>query len=173
LRDAVPRLSRLGFLLAPTRVGKRGTALLKEAAEKRRIALVGAPLASIDEDAYRRAFGTMAEEGADAVYVGDEAEHFGYQRSIIELAKQHRLPTIYPWREPVEIGGLMAYAFEFSELIRHDADAISQILEGAKPGDIPFYQARKFDLIINLKAAKTLGIDIPGSLRARADEVIE
>jgi putative ABC transport system substrate-binding protein len=174
LREAIPRLSRLGFLLTPTRLGDRGAAFLTEFSKKAGITLVGAPLVGpISGDSYRRAFAVMAQEGAEAVFVGDEPEHFGNLRLIVELAEKGRLPTLYAWREAVEIGGLMAYAFEFLELFRHNADVIDQILKGAKPGDIPFYQARKFDLAINLKTAKTLGLEIPASLLARADEVIE
>jgi ABC-type uncharacterized transport system substrate-binding protein len=174
LREAIPRLSRMGFLLTPTRVGDRGAAFLTEFSKKAGITLVGAPLVGpTSGDSYRRAFVVMAQEGAEAVFVGDEPEHFATLRLIVELAEKGRLPTLYAWREAVEIGGLMAYAFEFSELVRHNADVIDQILKGAKPGDIPFYQARKFDLVVNLKTAKALGIELPGSLLARADEVLE
>jgi putative ABC transport system substrate-binding protein len=92
---------------------------------------------------------------------------------IVELIKKSRLPAIYPWRDYVEVGGLMAYESDFAELGRRMADDVHQILNGAKPGDIPIYQATKFQFIINLRAAEALGLTIPPSLLARADEVIE
>jgi putative ABC transport system substrate-binding protein len=174
LKEAVPKLSRLGFLVTLTLWGNKGTALLKEASEKRGISLVGSPLDSpIAEAAYRRAFAAMAQEGADAVLVGDEPEHLQNRRLIVELAETGRLPAIYPWREAVESGGLMAYAFDALDMIRRIAGEIDQILRGTKPGDIPFYQASKFELVVNLKTTKTIGLRIPDSLLARADEVIE
>jgi putative tryptophan/tyrosine transport system substrate-binding protein len=78
-----------------------------------------------------------------------------------------------PYRDYVEAGGLMAYAVDLAELLRRMADDVHQILKGAKPGDIPIYQATKFELLINLKTAKALGIEVPPTLLARADEVIE
>ena len=80
---------------------------------------------------------------------------------------------MYPWREYVEAGGLMAYAGDFDELGRRMADDVHQILNGAKPGEIPIYQATKFELIINLKAARELGLTIPPTLLGTASEVIE
>jgi putative ABC transport system substrate-binding protein len=80
---------------------------------------------------------------------------------------------IYPYRDYVDLGGLMAYAPDLGELAQRLANDVHQILGGAKPGDIPFYQPSKFQLIINLKAAKALGLDPPSTLIARADEVIE
>jgi putative ABC transport system substrate-binding protein len=174
LNEAVPKLSRLGFIITTTSWGKRGLALLTEASRERGISLVGSPLdIPISEAAYRQSFATMVQEGADAVFVGDEPEHYIHVRLIAELAETSRLPTVCAWREGVEAGGFMAYAFEVLDLHRHNADIIAKILAGAKPGDIPFYQTRKFELSFNLKTAKALGIKIPGFLLAVADEVIE
>jgi putative tryptophan/tyrosine transport system substrate-binding protein len=92
---------------------------------------------------------------------------------IVELAENGRLPAIFPYRESVELGGLMAFGPDLVEGIRHIVDQIAKILRGANPGDIPFYQPTKFFLVINLKTAKALGIEISASLVARADEVIE
>jgi putative tryptophan/tyrosine transport system substrate-binding protein len=83
------------------------------------------------------------------------------------------VPAIYPYRMHVDLGGLIAYAVDLREVGRRAAKAIDQILTGMKPGDIPFYQPTKFELIINLKTAKTLGLTIPPSLLAQADEVVE
>jgi putative ABC transport system substrate-binding protein len=96
-----------------------------------------------------------------------------YRQLIVELVQNTRLPAIYPWRDYVEAGGLMAYGGELGELGRRMADDVHQILNGAKPGDIPIYQATKFEFLINLKAAKTLGLTLPSTFLGIADEVIE
>src|SRR5689334_8271691 len=105
--------------------------------------------------------------------VSDIADHFPYRHLIVELAAKSRLPAIYGYREYAEAGGLMSYGADFGELFRHMADDVHEILNGAKPGDIPIYQATKFEFIINLKASKALGVTIQPLLLARADEVIE
>jgi putative ABC transport system substrate-binding protein len=92
---------------------------------------------------------------------------------LVELAGKHRLPIIYPFRDYVDLGGLMAYAPELGELAQRLADDVHQILNGTKPGDIPIYRPNKFQLSINLKAAKALGLELPPTLVARADEAIE
>jgi putative ABC transport system substrate-binding protein len=173
LPEAVPKLSRLGFVITTTRMGNSRTAFVRDAAKSANISLVGSPISEINEGAYRRAFVAMVQEGAEGVYAGDEPEHFTYMRLCAQLATKTRLPSIYSWREAVESGRLMAYAFELSDLIRRNADIIDLILKGANSGDIPFYQARQYNLIINLKTAKLLDMTMPPSLLARADEVIE
>jgi putative ABC transport system substrate-binding protein len=92
---------------------------------------------------------------------------------IVELATKGRLPTIYSLRQFVEAGGLMSYGIDVSDLGHRVADVVDQILKGAKPADIPIFQPTKFELSINLKTAKTLGIELPPLLVARADNVIE
>jgi putative tryptophan/tyrosine transport system substrate-binding protein len=115
----------------------------------------------------------MAQAGAQALIVFRQPQNYQNQRLIIELAEQGRLPTIFPNLDAVKLGGLMAYAVDEVEIIRQQVRQIAQILKGASPGDIPFYQGTKFELAINLKTAKALGIEISASLVARADEVIE
>ena len=174
LLEAVPGASRVGFLV-PRAVWENpyGVAV-REVARQRGIPLVGALLDSpIEEAEYRRVFATMAQEHVDALIVGDIPEHFAYRRTIIDLAEANRLPTVYPIGEYARAGGLIAWGVEHVHLFRHAADTVDQILKGAKPGDIPFYQATTVELVINLKTAKALGIDMPPSLLARADEVIE
>jgi putative tryptophan/tyrosine transport system substrate-binding protein len=95
------------------------------------------------------------------------------RRLIVQLASEGRLPAIYPWRGAVETGGLMAYFFEFTGINRQLAGQLDLILGGARPGDIPIWQPTRFLLSVNLKAAKTLGLTVPVSLLATADEVVE
>jgi putative ABC transport system substrate-binding protein len=92
---------------------------------------------------------------------------------IVELAAKGRLPTIYPFRQYVEAGGLMSYGVDLTHLGHRIAQLVDQILKGAKPGEIPIFQPTQFELSINLKTAKTLGIELPPLLVARADKVIE
>jgi ABC transporter substrate binding protein len=108
-----------------------------------------------------------------ALIVSDQAEHFTNRRLIVELAEKQRLPAIYPYRQYVELGGLMAYAIDLVRQYRRAADYIDQILKGANPGEIPVYQEDKFELVINVKAANAIGVTIPPALLLRADEVIE
>ena len=133
-------------------------------------AFVGRPT---DEQEYRRVFAALAQEGAEGLTVTDEPENITYRRLIVELAEKGRLPTIYSYRQFVEAGGLMAYGIDLSDLGHRIADMADQILKGAKPADIPIFLPTKFELSINLKTAKTLGIELPPLLVARADNVIE
>ena len=126
-----------------------------------------------NETQIRRAFDAMTQQKFEAVLI-DEGGGFLAQRVlIVELAERHRLPICYPYRDYVDLGGLMAYAPDLGELAQRLADNVHQILSGAKPGDIPIYQPTRFQLVVNLKTAKTLGLTVPQTLLARADDVIE
>jgi putative tryptophan/tyrosine transport system substrate-binding protein len=127
----------------------------------------------IQDDEYRRAFAIMAQERVDALAVAPGPENLVHRRLTVELAAEARLPAMYPFREHAEAGGLMAYALDLPDLARQAAGSIARILNGEKPGELPFFQPTKFDLILNLKTAKALGLAVPPSLLARADEVIE
>jgi putative tryptophan/tyrosine transport system substrate-binding protein len=149
-------------------------AALREAAQGVGISLVGAPLAAPFQEAdYRRVLAAAVQEGSEALVVSDLVHNFANRRLIVQLAKEGRLPAIYPWRGAVETGGLMAYFFEATDLYRQVAAQLDLILKGAKPGEVPIWQPTRFLLSINLKAAKALGLTIPPSLLALADEVIE
>ena len=106
-------------------------------------------------------------------WVSGSGELTPYRRLIVELAEKSRLPVMYTDRDFMDAGGLMAYAVDFGELGRRMADDVHQILNGAKPGDIPIFQPTKFEFVINLNAAKAIGLEVSPSLSARADEVIE
>jgi putative ABC transport system substrate-binding protein len=138
------------------------------------VSVVGPPLEHpTDEQEYQRVFAALAQEGAEGLVVSDSSENFTYRRLIVELAEKGRLPTIYPNHPFVEAGGLMSYGIDVSGLGHRVADLADRILKGAKPADIPIFQPTKFELSINLKTAKTLGIELPPLLVARADNVIE
>jgi putative tryptophan/tyrosine transport system substrate-binding protein len=120
-----------------------------------------------------RVFTAIAQQRPDAVLVSGEGDLYAHRQLIAELAEKHGLPAIYPYRDYVEAGGLMAYAVDLAELLRRMADDVHQILKGAKPGDIPIYQPTKLELLINLKTAKALGLTLPPGLLAHAAEIIE
>ena len=110
---------------------------------------------------------------ADGLIVTSAGGTWAHRQLIVELAETNRLPAIHPYRESVELGGLMAYSTDLGAMWQRIADYVDQILNGAKPSDIPIYQATKFELLINLKAAKALGLNIAPTFLALADEVIE
>jgi putative ABC transport system substrate-binding protein len=173
LKEAVPQITRLGFL--DTRNARERTkAIEREIELKNSVSIVGPALEPpFDEQEYQRVFAALAQEGAEGLVVYDVSENVRHRRLIVELAAKGRLPTIYPFRQFVEVGGLMAYGIDLSEIGHRVADLADKILKGAKPGDIPIFQPTKFELSINLKTAKTLGIELPPLLVARADNVIE
>jgi putative ABC transport system substrate-binding protein len=148
-------------------------ALYREAGQHLGITLIVNLTPYVGETQVRRAFADLTQQQFDAAIVDESGSFLALRALIVELAGKHRLPVIYPHRDHVELGGLMAYAPELGELAQRLANDVHQILNGAKPGDIPFYQPNKFQLIINLKAAKALGLNLTPTLVARADEVIE
>jgi putative ABC transport system substrate-binding protein len=174
LKEAIPNLSRVSFLAPRWNWESPDGTATKEAAQRMGISLVGSVLAgSMHDEEYRRVFAAISQERVDAISVSAAAENFTRRQLIVELVDKVQLPAIYPFREMVEMGGLMAYAFDRAEAYRYASHQINQILKGAKPGEIPFYQVTKFKLVINLKTAKALGLTIPPALLARADELIE
>jgi putative ABC transport system substrate-binding protein len=147
---------------------------VQEAAQQAGITLISPPLeGTVQEAEYRRVFERMTQERAEALIVGTQSEHNSYGRLIIELAEKSRLPAIYPNRFFAEQGGLITYGIDYVDLYRRAAGYIARILKGARPGEQPIDQATKFELVINLKAAKTLGLTVPQILLAGAEEVIE
>jgi putative ABC transport system substrate-binding protein len=174
LKEAEPQISRLGFLLHAGYLRERFGAGMREIELKNSVSVVGPLLERpTDEQEYHRIFSALTQEGADGLVVSDEAENVTYRRLIVELAEKGRLPTIYPYRQFVEAGGLMSYGVDISDVGYRIARLVDQILKGAKPGEIPIFQPTQFELSINLKAAKTLGIEFTPLLVARADKVIE
>jgi putative tryptophan/tyrosine transport system substrate-binding protein len=120
-----------------------------------------------------RAFDAARAQRVNALAVGNDSVTHASRRQIVELAAQYRLPAIYAAREFVDEGGLMAYSVNYSDLYRRAAIYVDKVLKGAKAGDLPVEQPTKFDLVINVRTAKVLGLEIPDKLLALADEVIE
>ena len=119
------------------------------------------------------AFARMAEERPDALFVLDDALTIQYRKEIADFAMQKRLPSVFAAKDRVEAGGLMSYGPNLPDLYRRAAEIVDKILRGMKPGEIPVEQPTRFDLVINLRTARALGLDVPISLLGRADEVIE
>ncbi len=120
-----------------------------------------------------RAFSEMTRAGVDALTVLTSPTFLTERRHLADLAAKSRLPAVSPWRDAVESGGLMSYGPNPRDLFRRAATYVDKILKGAKPSDLPVEQPTKFELVINLKAAKALGLTIPASVLARADQVVE
>jgi putative ABC transport system substrate-binding protein len=173
LRELVPSAKTVAFLTPRDGWDNLFGKAAKEAARQQGLSLVGPPLDSpIGEAEYRRVFAAMIEQRPDALLVSDYGENMTHRRLIADLARVHRLPAVYPFRSFAEDGGLMAYAPDFLDLQRHAARMIDTILQGGKAGDIPFYQPTRFQLFINLKSARDIGLDVPPALLTMADEVI-
>ena len=172
LREVVPRLRRLaimGNVGNPEAVLEMGDV---EAAAARISDLEVAPLEMRRPDDIAYAFEVLKAQ-ADALYVVQDALVTANRTRIITLALGARLPTIFASRDHVQAGGLMSYGPNFSEMFRRAAEYVDKILRGTKPGDLPVEQPTKFNLVINLTTAEALGLTVPPSLLARADEVIE
>jgi putative ABC transport system substrate-binding protein len=176
LKEAIPAASHVGLLCARPYwedPGKAGEAL-RAAASKLGISVSGClQEGQLQEAGYRSAFDAMRLDRLDGLVVHDQAENFTNRKLIVELARNASLPTIYPYREYVELGGLMAYAVDLPDAFRRAAGQVDQILRGVSPSALPFYQQTRFELLINLKTAKALSLNIPGTLLASSDEVIE
>jgi putative ABC transport system substrate-binding protein len=174
LTEAVPGTSRVAFVSITTVWNGAVGRLLRGAARQLGVTLVALPMdGPVQEEQYLEAFGTMTRTGTQALLVGSTAEHYVNRRLIAKLAVQHRLPTVAPSREFVEVGCLMAYGISTLDNWRHAAHYVDKILKGAKPGDLPIEQPTKFELVINLKTAKALELMIPPAVLARADEIIQ
>ncbi len=175
LKQAVPGVSRVAVLWQPGVMGERTEKDMLKAAEVAARAL-GVRLQVVEARGpadVDRAFSDMTGARAGALTVLPSAMFFSERRRLLDLSAKNRLPAVYPQREFVDAGGLMAYGPSLADLFRRAATYVDKILKGAKPADLPVEQPTKFELIINLKTAKSLGLTIPSSLLQRADEVIQ
>lgn len=169
LREVVPRATRIG-MIAPDDPGVRGqVAEVRKAASALGLQLI--PVEVVGGD-YERAFAALAAEHPDALFVAGSTYFVRDRRQLIDGAAKYRLPAIYEWREHVEAGGLMAYSTSLPTLHRRIADYVDRIFEGARPAEMPIEQPSTFEIYVNLKTARALGLSLPRSFLMRA-EVIE
>lgn len=167
----VPRLSRLAVLGNPDSATYRATlADLQAPMQSAAVKMVRVDIRRPEE--IEPAFAILQREQAQAVIVVHEALIFANRRHIVELAARHRLAAVYGDREYVMTGGLMSYATNITENYRRAAGYVDRIFKGAKPGDLPVEQPTKFELVVNIKTARALGLTIPQDFLLRADEVI-
>jgi ABC-type uncharacterized transport system substrate-binding protein len=173
LKESVPSLRRTAFLAM--REGWEGAfgQSMRDIAGNLGTSLISVLPSSGTTSEIERVFAEMAEQRPDALLITGEGDLYANRQIIAQLAQKYRIPTMCPYRDYVDAGGLMAYTVDLSELLRHMARQVQQILTGTKPGDIPIYQPTKFELLINMKTAKGLGLSLPANLLSRADEMIE
>jgi ABC-type uncharacterized transport system substrate-binding protein len=175
LKDAVPKLARVGFLLTS---GVGSTARDLQLKELRAAALsLKLKLEEIETQAdpkgLESAFQTAKQKQVNAILTQSTRLFFAERKRIVELSAKYRLPAIYPEKEFVDEGGLMSYGVDYDDLFRRAAVYADKILKGAKPADLPVQQATKFEFVINLKAAKQIGLTLPPEFLSRANKVIK
>jgi ABC-type uncharacterized transport system substrate-binding protein len=172
LKEAVPRASRIAVLTNPTNPAHRDflSRALPAAAERLKMALVTLEARSIND--VQTAIDVAAKR-ADGLYVLTDVLSFIYRARLVDMVAKNRLPAVYGFRAAVDAGGLMSYGPDLRELFRRASGYVDRILKGARAGDLPVEQPRKFELVVNMKAARALGLAIPPALRQRANVLIE
>jgi putative ABC transport system substrate-binding protein len=172
LKETLPNLSRLGILFNPDVAATRSrqTSMGETA---RTLGLTTIPVEARGLDALEQAFAMLVRERAQAFVMQGDSVLFSYRGQIAEMALRNRLPAVSIQRELAEAGFLLTYGADIPDLYRRSAGFVDKIFKGAKPADLPVEQPTKFELVINLKTAKALGVDVPLSVQQRADEVIE
>ncbi len=172
LKESLPGLSRVAVLWNPeSRTNLDSLRDAQAAARSLRLQVQSMEVRRPED--LEKAFANMAHKRAEALAPVGSTMFRLHRARIVDLATRHRLPSIFPDRDYVEAGGLMSYDADSKALFRRLATHVDRILKGAKPGDLPVEQPTKFELVINLKTAKALGLTIPPSLLGRADEVIQ
>ncbi len=172
LKEVVPKTLRVAFLGVSNRPLDRYRRSATEAAADA-LGLTLTWVVADTPDEFEAAFAAIGKDRADALLVDGTTVNYVHTRRIGEFAARLRLPAVYNWREGPEAGGLMSYGSNAADLYRRSATYVDKILKGAKPGELPIKRPTKFELVINLKTARALGITIPQSLLLRADEVID
>jgi putative ABC transport system substrate-binding protein len=172
LKESLPRLSRVAVLTNPD-IPIHGVFWKETQTAAKTLGLQLYPIKVPAPEDFDEVFRAAAHRRAEALLVFDDALTIGHRRRLVALAARHRLPAMYGTREFPDAGGLLSYGPNFFDQYRRTATYVDRILKGAKPADLPIEQPTKFELVINLKAAKALGLTIPQSLLLRADEVIQ
>jgi ABC-type uncharacterized transport system substrate-binding protein len=175
LKEMLPQVTRVAALIHPAALSERATSdmLTETEAQARKLGLELRLVTVEGPNELDRAFSEMARERTEALIVFPSSMLFFERKRLVELTAARRLPSIYGAREFVEIGGLISYGASIDDLLRRSASYVDKILKGAKPADLPVQQPTKFELLVNVKTAKAIGIAIPQSLLLRADEVIQ
>ncbi len=172
LKEVVPRASRVAVLWNPA-VPFTGRVVREMEAAARVLGVQLQPLEIRAPEDIDRAFEAAIRGRASALNVVDDPLVFAHRARILALAAKSRLPAIYPWREFVDAGGLMSYAANLADSFRRAATYVDKILKGTKPADLPVEQPTRFELVINMKTARALGLTFPPSIMVRADQVIQ
>ena len=170
LKELIPGMSRVAFLWPGRKLQAAEPQFVEAAARALGVKLL---LAEFTGTEYADAFALIARERPDALLVSHGAANFANRRVIAEFAARSRLPAMYSFREAVEVGGLIAYGVDLADLNRRAAGYVDRILKGARPTDLPVERPTKFQLVVNLRIARALGLEVPPMLLARAEEVIE
>jgi putative ABC transport system substrate-binding protein len=174
LKEAVPNLKRAGVLISGRQPQYKRDSLWARNFETAAQSLgVELDIVEADEKNLDSALAALTARGAQGLVVTSDGVYVAHATALAEGAIKHRLPAIFVFRQQVRSGGLLAYAAKVADLSRRAAFFVDRILQGAKPGDLPIEQPTQFELMINLKTAKLLGLEIPPTLLAQADEVIE
>jgi putative ABC transport system substrate-binding protein len=172
LRDTIPSVSHVAFLWNPDNASN--TAILEELRKALPVfQMTLVPLQAQTADDFDRIFAQMSSDRPDAVITTNDPLHQAHMQAVIAFLLKNRIPGMFQIRQNVVDGGLMSYGASFPDLFRQGAVYVDKILRGTKPGDLPIEQPVSFELIVNLKTAKAIGLQIPTTLLARADEVIE
>jgi putative ABC transport system substrate-binding protein len=171
-KDAVPKLTRVGFLREPGSSASPQMKELRPAASALKVKLDEIET-QVDAKGLESAFQTAKEKQVNGIMTMTGRNFLAERRRIVEMAGKYRLPAIYFQKEFVDEGGLMSYGADYEDLFRKAAHYVDKILKGTKPADLPVQQATKFDFVINLKAAKQIGLAIPGRVLERANQVIK
>jgi putative ABC transport system substrate-binding protein len=169
LKDTLPKLSRVGLLMGPANFQLKE---IRPAAVALKLKLQEI-VTQVDPKGLESAFKTANQAQVNAIMTVQTRPFFAERKRIVELAEKYRLPAIYFQKEFVDAGGLMSYGVDFDHLYRRSAVYVDKILKGAKPADLPIQQATKFEFIINLNAAKQIGLTIPVRVLERANQVIK
>lgn len=173
LRELVPSASRIGVLTRDEMWRGAMGNTIREALTLSSMVQVGELQRTFQPSEYEHIIGTFQQEGIQAVIVDASPENVVNRTLIVDLLARTLLPAVYGFREFVDVGGLVSYGADFADLFRRAADYVDKIFKGAHPGDIPVEQVTKFNLVINLKAAKALGLAVSAPLLAQADDVVE
>jgi putative ABC transport system substrate-binding protein len=172
LHDLVPQVTTIAAMVHPSNPGAETQVRdLEEAASRLGVQLV--ILTANTESDFATAFATLVQRQAGALVVCASPFFNSRRQQLVLMATSHTVPAIYEWRDFAETGGLMSYGTSLGDAYRQAAVYAGRILKGTKPGDLPVVQSTKFEFVINLNAAKALGLEVPPTLLARADEVIE